>query len=59
MVGDRIYTDVQMAINAGALGVLVLSGEATVQDVIESTVKPDIVANDLAGLQVLIEQSRA
>ena len=29
MVGDRIYTDVQMAHNAGAMGVLVLSGETT------------------------------
>ena len=29
MVGDRIYTDTAMAHNAGALGVLVLSGETT------------------------------
>lgn len=59
MVGDRIYTDVQMAKNAGALGVLVLSGEATEADVQQSSVKPDIVAKDLAELQVLIEQARA
>ena len=58
MVGDRIYTDVQMAVNAGALGVLVLSGEATATDVLESTVKPDIVARDLAELKELIDQSR-
>ena len=58
MVGDRIYTDVQMAKNAGALGVLVLSGEATETDVQQSTVKPDIVAKDLAELQELIEQVR-
>ena len=31
MVGDRIYTDVQMAHNAGAMGVLVLSGETTLE----------------------------
>ncbi|MNK17554.1 Ribonucleotide monophosphatase NagD [compost metagenome] len=59
MVGDRIYTDVQMAKNAGALGVLVLSGEATVTDVHESTVKPDIVARDLAELQELIQKAHA
>ncbi|MCF0174410.1 MAG: HAD-IIA family hydrolase [Bacteroidales bacterium] len=29
MVGDRIYTDIAMAHNAGAFGVLVLSGETT------------------------------
>lgn len=51
MVGDRIYTDVQMAINAGALGVLVLSGEATSDDVTQSAVKPPIVARDLAQIQ--------
>ena len=31
MVGDRIYTDTAMAHNAGAVGVLVLSGETTVE----------------------------
>lgn len=31
MVGDRIYTDTAMAHNAGAFGVLVLSGETTLQ----------------------------
>src|SRR4051812_2760659 len=29
MVGDRLYTDVEMARRSGALGVLVLTGEAT------------------------------
>lgn len=58
MVGDRIYTDVKMAKNAGALGVLVLSGEATTVDVQQSTVKPDIVARDLAELQELLQQAK-
>jgi FMN phosphatase YigB (HAD superfamily) len=31
MVGDRIYTDIEMAHNAGAFGVLVLSGETTLE----------------------------
>lgn len=31
MVGDRIYTDTAMAHNAGAFGVLVLSGETTLE----------------------------
>lgn len=58
MVGDRIYTDVQMAINAGALGILVLSGEATNADVAASEVKPPIVAKDLAEIQQLLTECR-
>jgi ribonucleotide monophosphatase NagD (HAD superfamily) len=33
MVGDRLYTDIAMATRAGCVGVLVLSGEATREDV--------------------------
>ncbi|MAI39724.1 MAG: HAD family hydrolase [Euryarchaeota archaeon] len=33
MVGDRLYTDIAMATRAGCIGVLVLSGEATIADV--------------------------
>ena len=35
MVGDRLYTDLAMATRAGCIGVLVLSGEATMDDVSE------------------------
>lgn len=34
MVGDRLYTDIAMASRAGCIGVLVLSGEATLDDVV-------------------------
>jgi ribonucleotide monophosphatase NagD (HAD superfamily) len=33
MVGDRLYTDIAMANRAKCLGILVLSGEATQDDV--------------------------
>jgi NagD protein len=33
MVGDRLYTDLQMANNAGITGVLVLSGETKRDDI--------------------------
>ena len=33
MVGDRLYTDIAMANRAGCVGILVLSGEATMADV--------------------------
>lgn len=43
VVGDRIYTDVKSGINAGALGVLVMSGETTTEILNASDVKPDII----------------
>lgn len=48
MVGDRLYTDVKMALNANALGVLVLSGEATIEDTYSSGVKADVIADNVA-----------
>jgi HAD superfamily hydrolase (TIGR01450 family) len=48
MVGDRIYTDILMARNTKALGVLVLSGEAKEEDLNSDDVYPDIIAKDLA-----------
>ena len=58
MVGDRLYTDVAMAKNAGAAGVLVLSGEATRADIESSAVKPDFVFENLAGLGDWLEKTR-
>ena len=42
-VGDRIYTDIAVAQNAGSVSVLVLSGETTAQMVSEADRKPDYV----------------
>ncbi len=55
MIGDRLYTDVAMAKNAGALGVLVLSGEATQADADASEVRPDLIASDLADFADQLE----
>ena len=54
MVGDRLYTDVKMAINANAFGVLVLSGEATLEDVAYSDVKADVIAENVAKFGELL-----
>lgn len=54
MVGDRLYTDVKMALNANALGVLVLSGEATMEDVHHSDVNADIIAANVAEFGKLL-----
>ncbi|MDR3252026.1 MAG: HAD-IIA family hydrolase [Tannerella sp.] len=54
MVGDRIYTDMKLARNAGAFGVLVLSGEATLEDVAAAVEKPDLVLDNIEKLGKLI-----
>ncbi|WP_050701677.1 HAD-IIA family hydrolase [Dysgonomonas sp. BGC7] len=54
MIGDRIYTDVRMAYNAGAIGVLVLSGETTMDIVTQSDLKPDIIARNLAEFEDMV-----
>ena len=56
MVGDRIYTDLKMAHDAKTLGVLVLSGETTMEIAEQSDFKPDIIVRDLAEFgQILMD----
>ena len=43
MVGDRLYTDVAAGVNNGYTGILVLSGEAGMEDVKESEVVPHLI----------------
>tara|TARA_B100000029_G_C17500767_1_gene932566 strand:- start:214 stop:990 length:777 start_codon:yes stop_codon:yes gene_type:complete len=50
MVGDRLYTDIEMAERAGVVAVLVLSGEATIGDLESAPQTPDIVVNSVAEL---------
>lgn len=59
MVGDRLYTDVEMARRAGAFGVLVLSGEATAQDAAQAVPPPDFVVPTLAEFGALLAAARA
>ena len=47
MVGDRLYTDIEMARRTGALGVLVLTGEATLEDVEKEPDLADLVVADI------------
>jgi NagD protein len=69
MVGDRIYTDTATAHNAGAFGVLVLSGETTLE-VVDKVAEdarnnpapeffpPDLVCRDVKELGELLIESR-
>ncbi|MDP7043451.1 MAG: HAD-IIA family hydrolase [Candidatus Thalassarchaeaceae archaeon] len=50
MVGDRLYTDMEMAARADVVGVLVLSGEATLDDLETAPQTPDIVVDSVANL---------
>ena len=43
VIGDRIYTDIKSGLSAGALSVLVMSGETTPEILEKSADKPDIV----------------
>ncbi len=54
VVGDRIYTDVALARNAHALGVLVLSGETTREAAAEADIPPDITLRDLGEFGALL-----
>jgi NagD protein len=56
MVGDRLYTDIAMARRAGALGVLVLTGETTAAALAGHSPAPDLV---VAGLAEFGERLRA
>ncbi len=50
LIGDRLYTDIACGVNAGIDTCLVLSGEATWEDLQESDVKPTFVCRDIAQI---------
>lgn len=69
MVGDRIYTDTAMAHNAGAFGVLVLSGETTLEtaEAVAEDARvsrspeffpPDLICRDVKELGELLLKAR-
>ncbi len=50
MVGDRLYTDMEMAIKANCISILVLSGEATVEDLQSSGKEVSVVVDSVDSL---------
>lgn len=58
VVGDRLYTDVAMAQAAGAVSVLVLSGETTRQQADAAERKPDYVVDNVGELGALISRAK-
>lgn len=58
MVGDRLYTDMAMAVRAHTVGALVLSGETKRSDLEDYSPMPDIVASNILSLAKAIRESK-
>jgi HAD superfamily hydrolase (TIGR01450 family) len=60
LVGDRLYTDIRMARNSGAVAVLTLTGETKHSDIesCPSNQRPDLVVTDLGEFAQMIETAR-
>ena len=50
VIGDRLYTDIEMAHRAGAIGILVLSGEAQCDDLEKASQQPDLILDSVDDL---------
>ncbi|MDO5575907.1 MAG: HAD hydrolase-like protein, partial [Fibrobacter sp.] len=50
VIGDRLYTDIALGVNAGIMSICVLSGEATIEEISRSSVKPDLVVSSIGDL---------
>ena len=56
-VGDRLYTDIAVAQNAGAVSVCVLSGESSMDDISAAERKPDYVLKNVAELACILKSN--
>ena len=56
VVGDRLYTDIASALNADVTSVCVLSGEATLSDIINGDVMPTYTLNNIKELYSVIKK---
>lgn len=58
MVGDRIYTDLQMAQEAGVRAALVLTGETTAEQADAMSNRPDLIVADVGQLGEMLANAR-
>ncbi len=56
VIGDRIYTDIKSGINAGAVSILVMSGETTKEILEQSDDKPDIVMESAKEILEILKE---
>jgi len=54
MIGDRLYTDIRMASDAGIASILVLSGETSASDLVDSDVKPTYILDSVAEIPSML-----
>ncbi len=50
LVGDRLYTDIACAVNAGIDSAFVLSGEGTMEDITKMNIHPTYIYKDIGAL---------
>lgn len=55
MVGDRLYTDIEMAVRAGIASILVLSGETSEEDLAHSSTRPTHVLGSVAEIPGMLD----
>lgn len=56
VVGDRLYTDIQVAINAKVDSLAVLSGESSLEDIKNYPEKPTFILDSIKNLPELLEK---
>ncbi len=55
VVGDRLYTDIASGLNAGVDAICVLTGEATVEDIRDGTIKPTYTFHSVYNIWRVLE----
>lgn len=59
VVGDRLYTDIASGINAGVTSICVLTGEATVEDIENTNIKPTFTFDNVKDIVNIMKNNRA
>lgn len=55
VIGDRLYTDIATALNAGVTSICVLTGDATVEEIKKGGIKPDLTFNSVKDIYEAID----
>lgn len=55
-VGDRLYTDIAIGKDNASVTILVLSGEAKLEDLVNSKIQPTLIFNSLGDVKNVLEE---
>jgi HAD superfamily hydrolase (TIGR01450 family) len=50
VIGDRLYTDIATALNAGVMSICVLTGDTTVEEIKRGSIKPNLTFNSVKDI---------